>query len=144
MALKVGSESPAIRIKRLDGTDNVIGSMSNGIQVIYNPKNLSDAKEAIKLFEAQESSKMLPVILLKEIPNEQLSAQKTVIAIDDNGDFEKRYGEGESLHAIDDEGIVVYGGEADFLVCFESIAPLLVEKNKKHHHEDWMRPQKVR
>ncbi len=138
--LSLGKEAPAIRIKTLSGEDNVIGSLADGIQLICYANDYELAKKLLEMLDikAEEFKKLIPTIVLDKNDNYVFDNKKTKIVVDFSGDYVKKYGCG--VFSIDDDGLVVYADEdKNFDACFEKIAPLLVEKKKKHTHEDWMR-----
>jgi len=134
--MQIGSESVAVRIEILGIGDNVIGSMANGIQILYKLPSGVDINEIVTMLDNIDNKKVLPYIILKDRPSDIIDTKKVKFVIDINRDYDKKYT--EMIYAIDDEGIVIYCGDS-FDDCLSKISPPLNEKNKKHSHEDWMR-----
>ena len=136
--LKLKMEAPAVRVKMIDGSDNVVGSLADGVCVLVYANTQETANELLATLEHQALlyKKLLPTIVLNKNLTFDISSDKCKIVIDNSGAFLNTYQ--TAIYAIDEDGIIVYTGDS-LEDCFKKIAPLLTKKNKKHSHEDWMR-----
>lgn len=138
--LKDGDSAPAVRVKRVDGSENVIGSMSNGIQIVYRAQSEDEFLKVANIFKSEFiDNKLIPTIVVpfKFEMFDDFETNNIIVAIDFKEDFKKRYS--DRFYLIDEDGVIIYRGEFDIDLCKELLSAQKSEKSKKHSHENWMR-----
>jgi len=163
---RVGTEAPAARITKLDGTQNVIGMIAPKTQLIVSIPSLKTevcSLGAKKVNEIVKKFNKLTTIMvttddagvIKEfIEKEKIDNVEFVI--DSNKNFAKKYGllisDGKlkdrlarAVYVIDREGLIMHKeivpevvDEIDYDACMGAIEKILLEKKSGHTHEEWM------
>lgn len=162
-----GKEAPAARIKKLDGTTNVIGMIAPTVQLLIAIPSLKTEVCSLgaKKFNdlVKDLGKKLTTIMITTDPIDflqQYQADEKIenaeIVLDEERNFAKKYGvlisEGKlkdrlarAVFIIDREGKIAYKeivgevvDEIDYEKCLEHATALANEKKKGHTHEDWM------
>jgi thiol peroxidase len=164
--LFLGKEAPAARIKKLDGTNNVIGMIAPNIQLLIAIPSLKTevcSLGAKKFNEMVKGIKKLTTIMITTDDLEFVkgyqaseSIDSAELVIDEERQFAKKYGvlisEGKlkdrlarAVFVIDREGQIAYKevvpevvDEVNYDACIEAINKLASEKKKGHTHENWM------
>lgn len=164
---KIGGEAPAIRITKMDGSQNVIGMAAAVFQcIITSPditspdfiKVLNDLNTRLKGLENIQGTVVTPQSKESvETVTQAQSLENIEFVIDSNSEFGKKFGieiaEGEyekmpahAMFLIDKDGEFALMeiaetpfGTLDMDAFFAEIPTLIKEKKKKHTHEDWMR-----
>lgn len=165
---KVGGEAPAVRITKMDGSQNVIGMAAAVFQCIITSPDIT-SPDFIKIL-TDVNARLSGLANIKGIVVTPQSKQSidTIIkshsleniefVIDSNAEFGKKYGieiaEGEyekmpahAMLVIDKDGEIALMevaetpfGSLNMDAFFNEIPTMIKEKKKKHTHEDWMRP----
>jgi len=163
---RVGTEAPAARITKLDGTQNVIGMIAPNTQLIVSIPSLKTevcSLGAKKIDDIVKKYNKLTTIIVTtddiDIVKEFAEKENIVSAefvVDTNLNFAKKYGllisDGKlknrlarSVYVIDREGLIMHKeivlevvDEVNYDVCFDTIEKLLLEKKTGHTHEEWM------
>ena len=164
--VKIGSEAPAARITKLDGTKNVIGMIAPTTQLLIAIPSLKTevcSLGAKKFNDLVKKYKKLSTVMVttddldfvKEYAaTEGIDGAELVVDADRN--FAKKYGllisEGKlkdrlarAVYVIDRDGLVAYKelvpeivDEVDYEACIEVVDKLVNEKKTGHTHEEWM------
>ncbi|WP_345975752.1 redoxin family protein [Sulfurimonas sp. HSL3-7] len=164
--VKIGSEAPAARITKLDGTKNVIGMIAPTTQLLIAIPSLKTevcSLGAKKFNDLVKKYKKLSTVMIttddidfvKEYAaTEGIDGAELVVDTDRN--FAKKYGllisEGKlkdrlarAVYVIDRDGLVAYKelvpevvDEVDYEACIEVVDKLISEKKTGHTHEEWM------
>jgi len=163
---RVGTEAPAARITKLDGTQNVIGMIAPKIQLIVAIPSLKTevcSLGAKKIDDIVKKYNKLTTVMVTtddiDIAKEFTEKEKIVsseFVVDTNLNFAKKYGllisDGKlknrlarAIYVIDIEGLIMHKeivpevvDEVNYDACFETIEKLLLEKKTGHTHEEWM------
>ncbi|HHD78629.1 MAG TPA: redoxin domain-containing protein [Epsilonproteobacteria bacterium] len=164
--LPLGSEAPAARITKLDGSQNVIGMIAPTTQLIIaipslktevcslGAKKFNDlVKEFSKLTTYMVTTDDLDFV--KEYAQKE-SIDGAELVIDTNRNFAKKYGllisEGKlkdrlarAVYVIDREGLIIYKelvpeivDEVNYDACLEAVENAVNVKKTGHTHEEWM------
>lgn len=164
--LTLGSEAPAARITKLDGTQNVIGMIAPNLQLLIAIPSLKTevcSLGAKKLNTLLEGFNKLTSIMVTtddlDVVNDfahKESIKNVELVVDTNRNFAKKYGllisEGKlkerlarAVYLIDREGLIIYKeivpeivDEIDYDSCIEAIQSALSVKKSGHTHEEWM------
>jgi len=163
---KVGSEAPAARIKKLDGSSNVIGMIQPTVQLLIAIPSLKTevcslgAKKFNDLIK--EFNKLQAIMVTTDdlefvddfAKRENIDAAE--IVIDEDREFAKKYGlliDGGKLnnrlaravYVVDRDGIITYKqivpeivDEVDYDACIAAVAEIANEVKTGHTHEEWM------
>jgi len=164
--VEIGSEAPAARITKLDGSQNVIGMIAPNIQLLIAIPSLKTevcSLGAKKFNELVKEFKKLDTIMVttddldfvKDYAQSE-SIDSAELVIDKDRHFAKKFGllitDGKlkdrlarAVYVIDREGIVAYKelvgeivDEVNYDACIKAISDLVNEKQKGHTHENWM------
>jgi len=163
---ELGSEAPAARVTKLDGTQNVIGMIAPKVQLLIAIPSLKTevcslgAKKFNDLVKSR--SKLSTIMITTDDDNfvsdfvQKESIDSAEVVIDKSLNFAKKYGllisEGKlkdklarAVYVIDREGVIAYKeivpeivDEVDYDACIEAIDTLLNIKTTGHSHEEWM------
>lgn len=163
---KVGSEAPAARINKLDGSQNVIGMIAPQVQLLIAIPSLKTevcslgAKKFNELLK--QKSKLTSYMITTDDDNfvadfvEKEGIDAAEVVIDKSLNFAKKYGlqisEGRlkdrlarAVFVIDRDGLIAYKevvpeivDEVNYDACIEAVEELLSEKKSGHTHEEWM------
>lgn len=164
--VKVGSEAPAARITKLDGTKNVIGMIAPNVQLLIAIPSLKTevcSLGAKKFNDLLQKYKKLNAIMVTTDDEDFLkdyisreAIENAEVVIDKDRHFAKKYGilisEGKlkdrlarAVYIVDREGVVIYKeivgevvDEINYDKCIESLEEILAEKKTGHTHEEWM------
>ncbi|MDD3591148.1 MAG: redoxin domain-containing protein [Sulfurovum sp.] len=162
----VGNEAPAVRIKKLDGSENVIGMIAPNVQLLIAIPSLKTEVCSLgaKKFNGliKEFSKLTTYMITTDDMEfvkayaEKESIDSADIVIDTERNFARKYGllisEGKlkerlarAVFVINREGLIVYKevvaeivDEVDYDACIEAVRNAVHIKQKGHTHEDWM------
>ncbi len=164
--LKVGSEAPAARITKLDGSKNVIGMIAPTAQLLIAIPSLKTevcSLGAKKFNDLLATYKKLSAVMIttddmdfvKEFADKEgISNAELVVDADKN--FAKKYGllisEGKlkdrlarAVFVIDRDGLLTYKevvpeivDEVDYDACIAAVDTAANEVKKGHTHEEWM------
>ncbi len=162
----VGSEAPAARITKLDGTQNVIGMIAPNTQLLIaipslktevcslGAKKFNDLLKTYKKLNAVMITTDDPDFVKDFAQKESIDAAELVV--DTSRNFAKKYGllitEGKlkdrlarAVYVIDRDGLVAYKeivpeivDEVDYDACIAVVDKLVNEKKTGHTHEEWM------
>jgi len=164
--LRIGSEAPAARITKLDGTQNVIGMIAPNTQLIIAIPSLKTevcSLGAKKFNELVKQFKKLDTVMVttddlefvKDFAQKE-SIDAAEIVVDTQRNFAKKFGllitEGKlkdrlarAVFVIDREGVIAYKelvgeivDEVDYDACVNAIESIVNVKQKGHTHENWM------
>lgn len=155
----IGNEAPAIRIKEVDGNDNVIGMMAVPVQFILTVETMeTEAKQKLikHLLENYRGHKNLELIMVKsgdcDSPN-CTNKDKFRVVYDSELAFIQKYftKDTEAFKGgcviIDRNGEIVYIKDftedtvllKEFEAIHEVVEASTKDKKGSHKHEDWMR-----
>lgn len=164
--ISIGSEAPAARITKLDGTQNVIGMIAPTTQLLITIPSLKTEVCSLgaKKFNdmVKQFSKLTTYMVttddidfVKEY-NKNECIENAELVIDTNLNFAKKYGllisEGKlkdrlarAVYVIDREGLIIYKeivpevvDEVDYEACLKVVEEAVNFKQKGHTHENWM------
>lgn len=164
---RVGGEAPAVRVMKMDGSQNVVGMMAAVYQCLITSPDITSPDFIAVLRDINVRLEGLKNIQATVVTSQSRESVQSVIAaenlaniefaLDSNGEFAKKYGiaiaEGEyegmpahGMFVIDKDGEIVLMeiadtpfGALDMEALFARIPDMLTEKKKKHTHENWMR-----
>lgn len=163
---KVGSEAPAARINKLDGSQNVIGMIAPTVQLLIAIPSLKTevcSLGAKKFNDLVKQYNKLTTVMITTDDEEFVSdfvskegIDSAEVVMDKGGNFAKKYGlqisEGKlkdklarAVYIIDREGIIVYKeivseivDEVDYDACIKALDAVMSIKKTGHTHEEWM------
>ena len=164
--LSIGKEAPAIRVTKLDGTQNVIGMIASQIQLLISLPSIKTDGCSLGAKKFDEAIKSFPKLITTIVTTDKKdeiedfvksqNIENLEIVIDSDKKFGKKYGvlieDGKlkdrlarAVFVVDKEGIVIYKeivsevtNEIDYDACLSAIETKIKEKKKGHTHENWM------
>lgn len=159
MMKTIGCEAPAIRVKEVDGSDNVIGMAAVPVQFIITVETMEETskKQLIAhILEHYQEHKNLQLIMVKSGDCDSLNCtnkEKFRVVYDRESAFIQKYFTKDTdafkggCVIVDRNGEIVYIGafsaDSKLPEVFEAIHGVVetATKDKKgsHNHEDWMR-----
>lgn len=164
--IKLGSEAPAARITKLDGSQNVIGMIAPTAQLLIAIPSLKTEVCSLGAKKFNDLIKKFNKLQTVMITTDDMGFVKDFaerecidsaeLVVDTDRNFAKKYGllitEGKlkdrmarAVYVIDREGLVAYKeivpeivDEVNYDACLEAVDTIVSEKKKGHTHEEWM------
>lgn len=164
--ISIGSEAPAARITKLDGTQNVIGMIAPNTQLLIAIPSLKTEVCSLGAKKFNDMVKQFSKLTTYMVTTDDIDFVKEYsknecienaeLVIDTNLNFAKKYGllisEGKlkdrlarAVYVIDREGLVIYKeivpevvDEVDYEACLKAVEKAVNFKHKGHTHENWM------
>lgn len=164
--LKIGSEAPAARITKLDGTQNVIGMIAPTTQLLIAIPSLKTEVCSLGAKKFNDMVKKYSKLTTTMVTTDDIdfvndyaskeSIENAELVVDTNRNFAKKYGllisEGKlkdrmarAVYVVDRDGVIIYKeivpeivDEVNYDACLEAIETAVNEKKSGHTHEEWM------
>lgn len=162
----VGSEAPAARITKLDGTKNVIGMIAPTAQLLIAIPSLKTEVCSLGAKKFNDLVKQFPKLQTVMVTTDDIDfvreygvsecIDSAELVVDADRHFARKYGllisEGKlkdrlarAVYVIDRDGIIAYKelvgeivDEVDYDACIAAVESIVSEKKKGHTHEEWM------
>lgn len=164
--LNIGSEAPAARITKLDGTQNVIGMIAPTTQLLIAIPSLKTEVCSLGAKKFNDMVKKYSKLTTTMVTTDDIdfvndyaskeSIENAELVVDTNRNFAKKYGllisEGKlkdrmarAVYVVDRDGVIIYKeivpeivDEVNYDACLEAIEAAVNEKKEGHTHEEWM------